>query len=928
MGFIVKGVKSVVKGVVGLATKAVGVILGPVVGIFKKKTAKTSANLRLTKDLTPEAYRKIVFGETACGLDQRFWEVWGRKGTKFDEIIACATHKINSFGALYFEDELAINRAGIVQSKYVGVVSRVTRDGSFNQTAIPTGSGTQWNAASTFDGVAHMKLAWTPTEKNLPNGVPNRYTQIVEGALVYDPRRDSTAGGSGTHRINDRTTWAYAPTDSNGVPIGRNNALQVLWYLLGWYIPNKQTGELILVAGRGIAPEDINIATFITAANNCEAAGYYTDMILSTEDEHTANEDKMTAGGLIGQLIDTGGLWSYYANVDDSANIAIELTDADVIQGGSVTWNEYQGINEQYQAVTGKFIDPHANALFQLNGYPMVRDVNYENLTGLKRRKTQDFEVVQDVMLAQKLARLLLNMGQYQAEFAAPFMYRVLRAQAWSIVRYTSERFGWQKLFRVYRYDITTDGGVELLLREIHPSIWTAGSVVQPAAPSAGIKYDPRQEIVATGIGWQASSITNMTTGTVQDAVIFYWSEPPPNAKYTEVRYRPTGSAYWLSVRPAKGDSFVNVAPINPGSTYEFQVRHVSIHEVEGPWMPEPAQQFVAGTSSRMPWDYVSDPAGTRPDDNADVTKDALEEAMRDVVGLSATEIYDTINIDIGNLAMEILRTETYRGETDLLTRMPDGTPVRQVIQVLSANYNGHQVFIASLQEVDGNGNAKAVNTINSDGVITGTSNVLTGGKSSYYIMANEFGFVDPGSPGSAVMVKPFYYVDGVLYADNMVIRKLDVDVITTRNVKLNQITKSVRFDDNWSAGLFYDQLVSSVKGTWTDFGQGTNKAKINVGVTVDGAEVTVSMMVNAERTGGNDDRFSYRIKRTNPDGSTTYVGDVLQAGMASSPGTINWIWTDNGLAAGDYVYTLQGRSDVGDGRFYGVKLIGEIGYR
>jgi len=654
MGFIVKGVKKVVKAAVGIVSK-VGKILGPVVGLGKKKTAKTSTNLRLGKDLTPETYRKIVFGQTASALDLRFWQVWGAKGTNYDEVLALASHRIHSVKSLYFEDELAINDVGVVQPKFVGVVNRDVRLGAYNQTAMSVGDGTQWNANSTFDGVAHMKLAWTPTEKNLPNGVPSRYTQVICGAPVYDPRRDSTAGGFGSHRIDDRNTWDYAAVDPNGYPIGRNNALQVLWYLLGWYIPNKQTGEQILVAGRGIEPSDINIATFITAANNCEAAGYYTDMVLSTEDPHTSNEDKITGEGLIGQLIDTGGLWSYYANVDDTANVALYLTDADVIQGGSVTWNEYQGISEQYQQVSGKFIDPSPNALFQLNGYPMVRDVNYENLTGLKRRKTQDFEVVQDVVLAQKLARLLLNMGQYQAEFAAPFMYRALQAQAWSIVRYTSERFGWSKLFRVYRYDITGDnGGIEMLLKEIDPSIWSAGSVTQPIAPSAGQKYDPRQEIIATGIGWASQSVGN--NGVIQDGVIFFWSEPPPNVKYTEVRYRKVGGVYWQQASPAKGDNFVSVVPIVSGLDYEFQVRHISIHEVDGPWMPQPSQVFTGGTDSRMPWDYVSDPNATRPQDNA--TKGAPVGTV--VANRLAEEIVDSLDINSNAILAEALRQDDF----------------------------------------------------------------------------------------------------------------------------------------------------------------------------------------------------------------------------------------------------------------------------
>lgn len=620
MGFLVKGIKSVVKAVVGVASKVVNTIVGPIVGLFKpKKQAKASSNLRLNKSLEPEAYRKIVFGRTASGLDVRFWQVWGAKGTLYDEVLAAAGHRINGFKETYFGDELAINAAGAAVSKWAGVVTRETRLGTDDQVGMNVAGGSLWNAQSApFTGVAHVKYAWVPTEEKLPNGVPSRYTQIVEGALLYDPRRDSTVGGSGTHRITDRSTWSYATLDAYGQPIGRNNALQVLWYLLGWYVKNPVSGELMLVAGRGVEPSDINIANFVQAANDCEAAGYYTDCILSTEDSHTSNEDKLTSGGLMGQLIDEGGLWSYYVNVDDTANVALEITDNDVIEGASTTWNEYRPISEQYQQVSGKFIDPSSAALFQTNGYPAVRDTNYEALTGLKRRKTQDFEVVQDVMLAQKLARLLLNMGQYQAEFASSFLYRALQARVWSIVRYRSERFGWNKLFRVYRHDISVDSGIAMLLREIHPSIWGAGSVVQPEAPSAGVKYDPRQEIVPTGIVYASQTITS-GNGFAQDGVIIGWAVPPANTKYTEVRLRKQGEQYWQTYSPNKGDSFVSIVPIVSGTMYEFQVRHVSIHEVPGPWTPDPPMVFAGGTSSTTPWVNISDPFGTKPEDNATV---------------------------------------------------------------------------------------------------------------------------------------------------------------------------------------------------------------------------------------------------------------------------------------------------------------------
>ncbi len=630
MGFLVKAVKSVVKAVVGVVSKVAGGIFGFAVG-GKSKKGKTVNSLN--KSLEPEAYRKIIFGKTAAPLDVRFWQVWGTNGTKFDEVLALASHRVNAVKELYFENTLAIDAGGTVQAPYIGVVTRATVLGTVGQTALAVGDGAQYTAGATFDGCAAMVLAWEPDEKKLPNGIPSRYTQVVEGALVYDPRRDSTQiGGSGSHRANDRSTWSYATVDGNGQPIGRNNALQALWYLLGWTIPTKDaggtvTGEVV-VCGRGIDPSDINMATFIAGANACEVAGYYTDIVLTTEDDHTTNEGKITCGGLIGRLLDPGGLWSYYANVDDTANIAVELTDADILDGVSLSWDEYKGMSEQYNQVVGKFVNPSASTLFQAFPYPMVRDAAYEANLGVKRRKSQDFEQVLDGVLAQRLARLMLNEAQYQGELQAGFMARAIKAQAWSVVRYTSERFGWTKLFRVWRHDISTEGGVTMLLKEIHASIWGAGTVAGVAAPGVGQQYNARQEIALSGLA-VALFPTVAPDGTNGDGFKASWSAPPINVRRTELRYKLVGSAFWNTAGPVERDvTSIVVAPLFSGAQYQIEARHISVNEIPGPWVAF-ANTYM-GTTGNVNYAAIAAAGGTavwssitgagKPTDFADVT--------------------------------------------------------------------------------------------------------------------------------------------------------------------------------------------------------------------------------------------------------------------------------------------------------------------
>lgn len=629
MGFVVKAVKKVVKTVVGVVSKVIGGVFGFAIG---GKSSKAKAVNTLNKSLEPESYRKIVLGKIASPLDVRYWEVWGTKGQNFDEIVALAGHKVNAVLDLYFEEKLAFSGASTSPTTaYTGIVSRVIKLGADNQTGFTAGGGARWSIASTFDGCAYIKLAWIPDEKKLPNGIPNTYRQVVEGALVYDPRRDSTRGGSGTHRADDRSTWSYATLDSNGQPIGRNNALQALWYLLGWTVPTKNAGGTVtgerLVCGRGVDPEDINFATFIAGANACETAGYYTDVVLSTEEAHTSNEDKITCNGLIGRLIDPGGLWSYYANVDDTASIAVDLTDADILQGDTVSWNEYKGMSDQFNQVRGKFVYPASPVLYQAYPYPMVRDATYETNLGTKRAKPLDFEQVLDSTLAQRLARLFLNEGQYQGEFKASFNYKALRAQAWSVVRYTSDRFGFVKLFRVYRQDISTDSGVGMLLKEIHSSIWSAGTVTAPMAPGLGLAYEATQEIAATGV---TKTLINFDApdGTKGDGFFISWTAPPNAVRRTEIHYRLQGTTSWTTEGPVERDILgVKIGPVFSGAVYEAEVRHISINEIAGPWVAVTGGAFNNGTYGNVNYAAIAAAGGTavwagitgtgKPSDNA-----------------------------------------------------------------------------------------------------------------------------------------------------------------------------------------------------------------------------------------------------------------------------------------------------------------------
>ena len=100
----------------------------------------------------------------------------------------------------------------------------------------------EWTAAHRGRGICNVVISWEVDNDVIPRGVPTQSTFFeVRGKKLYDPRKDSTQGGIGSHRLNNPSTWEY----SNNVA-------------LAWFDFRKghvENGRLIF--GHGDYPADL-----------------------------------------------------------------------------------------------------------------------------------------------------------------------------------------------------------------------------------------------------------------------------------------------------------------------------------------------------------------------------------------------------------------------------------------------------------------------------------------------------------------------------------------------------------------------------------------------------------------------------------------------------------------------------------------------
>jgi len=422
--------------------------------------------------------------------DIRYYEGSGTDEEYVDYILVVAAHRVGSIDEIWFEDQQAWTLAGGVQGEFSGYLTTVTPvlEGTDANTVAING-GTRWGLSCRLTGCAYLHLRIKRTgntdeeQSPLANGLPGRVTIIGEGMPEYDPRYDSTAGGSGTQRIDDQDSWGA----STGIPI-----IQSLNVLIGWRINGK------LSVGAGLPAKYLDLDSAITAANICDedialAAGgtqkrYRTAGAFSTDDTPMAIVGALLAG-CAGDLLDSEGKLSFLIKTNTLATPEVTFDDHDVVSGAS--WDAMGGQTNLPNIIAGNFTDPSANSLYQPVPYPSV---SIDSEDGIERTMPLDFTMVEDAARAERLAKQTLQRKQYPGIFTAEYNMKGMAAKVGRIVWQTYSPRGWvDKPFRVMKQTPSRSGRIALVLREENAAIyaWSEedSAAVQTAEP---VGFDPR----------------------------------------------------------------------------------------------------------------------------------------------------------------------------------------------------------------------------------------------------------------------------------------------------------------------------------------------------------------------------------------------------------------------------------------------------
>jgi hypothetical protein len=407
-----------------------------------------------------------------------------------------------------------------------------------------------------------------------------------QGILLYDPRLDTTAGGSGSQRWDDQSTWAFS--DNNMVMI--YNIERGIYYDGAHVWGGKKTAAEM--------PYDVWAAAMDACDENVALDGGGTEKRFRAGRRIALNE---RPGDVIKELlIGCNGRIAHAADgtvyplvgVPDEADGA--FSDADVLASeplGSIPFPNLDGI---INGATATYREPE-QAWEDKETAPYLRsDLEAED-DGRQQVEGLDLGTTFSGTQAQRIIKAVIEEGRrfrthvvaLPPEFA---QFRPLQVLAW-----TSDRFDYSaKLFLITARTVAPFGNVILGLQEIDPADhdWDPETDEQPLSFAPVVTNRPApQEVSGFSV---APAIALDTAGSNRrPAIDVFWSSASVTvdvrAVRITIRLAATEVIAWEgeAPRPELGEARITQALL-PNEDYEVQIQYVPFSgrvTVESSWL-------------------------------------------------------------------------------------------------------------------------------------------------------------------------------------------------------------------------------------------------------------------------------------------------------------------------------------------------------
>jgi len=413
--------------------------------------------------------QQIIYGEALVAGTLAYRNATGYRNSVLRAVHLIAGHEVESIRDVYLDarliPEATINSGsaagGDVNSGYYGPTSRGTTVqmykhlGTSSQTVNTTlnAADPAWTSAHRLRGIAYCVTGFVlndRTESVWEAGDPSNVKFLVRGKKIYDPRLDSTNGGSGSHRADTASTWAWSD----------NPALCVADFI---------RDAKFSVFADGITSDRIDWDAVITAADACDAL-----VPIPPASSPQVTQKRFTCNGVIyssetmedslaemlssmnGTLIFSGGTYIISAGV--YAAPVDNLNEDDIV--GPIGVSSALDSDRRINTVKVSYIDaakayqPTEILPITIAAYKDTRD------NGQELVDTIELAMTDNNYMAQRIALKRLYESNQELTLSVPCNLRAARLVPGERVSLTILERGWSgKIFKVLSWEFFDRGG-------------------------------------------------------------------------------------------------------------------------------------------------------------------------------------------------------------------------------------------------------------------------------------------------------------------------------------------------------------------------------------------------------------------------------------------------------------------------------------
>lgn len=775
-------------GALGTAVAQIAVGVG-VSLLANKLTGKKSRGLsastgqQLSLRIEPDAERQVIFGRAATAGSLVFWNLSGSANSRLHMVVALADHECQGLNSTIWVDGKAQtwNSSTGVVSGYGGKLKVRFYSGAPGQTAdagLVAAAGVRWTSQDVGSGICYAVVEADYDQEVFAGGIP-QIVFVVDGAKLYDPRKDTTAGGSGAHRWNNSATWEW--TDNPAVLV--YNVLRGI----------RPGGELLL--GMHVPAEAIRFADFVAAANACDetvallASGsekrYRCNLIASSFASNADVLERILAT-MAGELIEVGGIYRIQAGVAQA--IVGTLSDDDLIVDRPFTVDPRRPRSELINAVSATFSDPSRS--FASVPLPLrFSSADQAEDGGIRLPVTLDLSGVTSRTQAQRIMEIERRRARRQMRMTATFRKRWVGLEPGDWIEFSSARRGIvARTFEVVSTTINEDLSIAVLLQETDAAIddWLASNEL---ADNSVVDLGPAgpPQAVVTGFALSTIVFSSGAAGVQRPGLIATWTPvADPTVVSLVLQYRRVGDTTPIeeTINDPTSGVYRWSNGIQSATVYEARIRPVTQPARGFAWTPWAA---TSGATGQQVVPVAAEALFIAPENLPPIDGQGLTAQERfELQLLTATEaIQGSVSERISTLREDLERvSQTLIGSIALQDRLIRG--VRQTV-------DGTTVSVVELLEVTAGLSGAWSIAVDVNGRVVGAVRLDGSADTSQFtVLADNFVVSSPGNPD----VVPFavtpegIFLEGAIVKDNSItVEKLNVSVLSALTANLGDVT-------------------------------------------------------------------------------------------------------------------------------------------